>query len=563
VTFPTSGITMDNASAVQDNYNDVDIWGARAALRIELNDNWTVTPTIMGQQTQSNGIFAQDTRLGDLEVSHYFPEHQEDNWAQAALTIQGRIANLDVTYAGSYLNRDVDYQQDYTDYAFFYDTLAGYGAYFYDDNANLINPAQYINAHDAYLKQSHELRFASPAEDRLRFVGGLFYQRQYHQITQRYFVNGDLTSAFESNGLTDTIWLTEQNRIDRDWAVFGEVSYDVTPQLTITGGARLFKYDNSLFGFFGFSTGFSSNPIYVCTDPTPIRQALCSNLDKSQEDEGHTERLNLTYHVNDDVLLYATYSTGFRPGGVNRRGTLPPYDADFLYNYEAGWKSTILDNHLRWNGAVFFEQWEDFQYSILGANGLSQVLNAGNADIYGIESSLDWAVTDSFTLSGAAAYTHAETTTDLCNIDNQTGNIDCSLPLESSSGTELPVTPEFKANLTGRYEFTVGGLESFLQLSGVYQSEVFNDLRNEGENERLLIGTSDAFFTADFSAGIDMPTWSLSAYVDNLTDERGETARYAECATNICADPTPTGGAGVYAIPIRPRTFGIRFGQRF
>ena len=234
-----------------------------------------------------------------------------------------------------------------------------------------------------------------------------------------------------------------------------------------------------------------------------------------------------------------------------------------LYPNANGWKTTILDNRMRWNGAVFFEQWEDFQYSILGANGLSQVVNAGNADIYGIESSVDWAPTENFTLSGAASYTHSETTTDLCNIDSGTGVIDCSLPLESPAGTELPVTPEFKANLTGRYEFLVGGLESFVQLSGIYQGEAFNDLRNAGENERALIGNSDAFFTADFSAGIDMPTWSLSAYVDNLTDERGETARYAECATAVCADPSVPGGAGVYAVVIRPRTFGIRFGQRF
>lgn len=563
ITFPSAGITMDNSAAVDDDYNDVDTWGARAALRIDLNDNWTVTPSVMGQRQQSNGIFAFDPRVGDLEVSHFFPETGDDRWVQAALTVEGRVGNLDVTYAGAFLGRAVDYQQDYTDYAYFYDALAGYGAYFYDDAGDLINPAQYIRATDRYRRETHEFRIATPAENRMRFVGGLFYQRGLHEIHQQYLVNGDLAAPLEVPGYTDTIWLTEQDRIDRDLAVFGEVSYDFTDRLTMTAGLRAFQSRNSLEGFFGFSENFSgSTGVSQCPAPNVPgpRGSPCVNLDKAVEETGYTHRLNLTYDINDDIMIYGTYSTGFRPGGINRKGTLPPYESDFLTNYEFGWKTMLFENRMRFNGAVFFEQWEDFQYSLLGQNGLTEIRNAGNADIYGIEGDINWLVTDNFSLSGAASWLRAETTTDLCNVDPTTLLPDCAGGLLAPSGTELPVTPEVKANFTGRYTFTLANMDAFAQASVAYQSDVYNDIRTY---ERGLIGDSEGYTTANFSTGIDMPTWSVSLYVNNLTDERGEVARYAECATATCATDQAGIPGGVYIVPVQPRTIGIRFGQRF
>ena len=62
-------------------------------------------------------------------------------------------------------------------------------------------------------------------------------------------------------------------------------------------------------------------------------------------------------------MVYATWSEGYRPGGINRRGTLPPYVSDFLTNYELGWKTTWVDNRLPFNGAVFQQDWDDFQFS--------------------------------------------------------------------------------------------------------------------------------------------------------------------------------------------------------
>ena len=109
-----------------------------------------------------------DRTFGENKISHAYPESSEDRWAQAALTVQGKIGNFDLTYAFAHLKRDVDSESDYSDYGYWYDTLAGYGAYFYDDSGDLINPAQYIQAKDRYGKTSHELRIASPQDQRLR-----------------------------------------------------------------------------------------------------------------------------------------------------------------------------------------------------------------------------------------------------------------------------------------------------------------------------------------------------------------------------------------------------------
>jgi outer membrane receptor protein involved in Fe transport len=107
-TFKTSGITQDNAARVEDDYNTSRVVGARAALRIDLDDNWTVTPSLIAQKQKSYGSSGFDPQIGDLELVHFYPESADDDWTQAALTVQGKIGNFDLTYAYSHLDRTVD-----------------------------------------------------------------------------------------------------------------------------------------------------------------------------------------------------------------------------------------------------------------------------------------------------------------------------------------------------------------------------------------------------------------------------------------------------------------------
>ncbi len=412
----------------------------------------------------------------------------------------------------------------------------------------IIDPSQTVSGRDRYNKFSQEIRLSSPAEDRFRFVVGAFWQRQVHDIEQRYGV-ANLASAIEVPGWADTIWLTQQQRIDRDAAVFGEVSFDFIESLTGTIGLRLFKSENSLEGFFGFGPGFSgSTGVAACAVPfVPFHGSPCTNLNKTTEEDGVTHRANLTWRIDDDRLIYGTWSTGYRPGGINRRGTLPPYDSDFLTNYEVGWKTTWAQNRLRFNGALFLQTWEEFQYSFLGANGLTEIQNGVDAEIAGIEADISWAATDNLTFTASATSLASETKADICDEG------DCVNQLRAPAGTELPVTPDFKANLTARYEFNLANWNAFVQGTLVHQSDSGIDLRTD---EAAILGRLPLYTTFDVSGGIAFGNASLDLYIDNVSDERAIITRYAECATPVC-------GGQPYDVPNQPRTIGVRFGQRF
>ena len=565
VTFPTSGAVFDNAALVKKDYNTVETTGGRAALKVELNDSWTIMPTVMGQVQRTDGDFAYNPAVGDLEVQHYFPQYVRDSWVQSALTVEGKIGNFDLVYAGAYLLRNTHEQSDYTDYSLYYDSA--YGKYFVDNAGKLINPAQTIIGTDHYSKYSHELRISSPKENRLRFVGGLFLERQVHEILQDYVVdNGDPLGSVAPNnvsvpGWPGTLWLTDQERVDRDKAIFGELTFDITEHLSASAGLRHFTYDNSLQGFYGFNSTFSSNEgIATCFTPfVPFHGAPCSDLDRGTSGSGNSPKFNLTYKFDPDRLIYATYSKGFRPGGVNRNGggTIPPYQPDYLKNYEIGWKTSWFDNRLRFNGAVFREDWSNFQFSYLGPNSLTIITNAGQARIDGLETDLEFAATQNLTLTSGFSWLNARLTQTFCgdpSICGAPGFDPSTYEQYAPAGTRLPVTPRFKGNITARYTFPVGTYKGDIQGSAVYVGERTSDLRPLAAN---ALGDEPSYAVFDFSAGIQMNSFHYSVYINNAFDKRAVLDRYAECDVLLC------GAIAQYVVPNQPRTIGVKFGQKF
>jgi outer membrane receptor protein involved in Fe transport len=564
--------TIDNAAVAKNNYNDVTTRGARAALKLDFGENWTVTPQIMTQSQLTHGNFSMDPVIGDLKIQKWYPEKYDDKFTQAALTVQGKIGNFDLTYAYTHLKRDIDSESDYSDYAFWYDAYYhayGYTNYFYNDNGDFINPSQLIHGKDGYTKTSHELRISSPQDNRFRVLAGYFWQQQDHKILQQYFTAGDLTSAFEVTGWPDTLWLTNQLRKDHDEAFFGEMSFDFTDKLTGTAGIRFYKYDNSLKGFFGFNANFSHKyGEFLCFSPEQFQGSPCVNLDDSVKKNDHIGRFNLTYKINDTKLIYGTWSEGFRPGGVNRSnpsGNSPAYLPDVLTNYEFGWKTSWLDNRLTFNGAVFQENWQDMQFGFIppGGAGLTIIRNAGSARIRGLEADLNWAVNYNFTLSGGFSLYDAQLTTDYCPKDTTPDSCDPA-KITAPAGSRLPVTAKFKGNLTGRYTFDIGESEAYVQ--GTLQHEG-NRLAYLEAKDNAVYGPLDGYNLFDLSAGIRKNSWSLDFYVKNVFDERNQQSRFAGCV-----GPCATGVPGYvpeypngqhYLIAGQPRTFGIRFSQEF
>ena len=121
-----------------------------------------------------------------------------------------------------------------------YGGIANY--FYYSDNAgNPIDPRQYITGGNHFKKMSQELRVATPADKPFRVIAGAFYQHQANDILQEYHVD-NLADDLSVNGRPGLIWLTKQKRVDHDYALFGEASFDVTPQITLTGGGRYYKF---------------------------------------------------------------------------------------------------------------------------------------------------------------------------------------------------------------------------------------------------------------------------------------------------------------------------------
>ena len=566
---PTTNLTVNNSALVEDNFNDVETYGGRAALKIDLDDNWTVTPTALYQRQDTKGPFLFDRSLGkDLKVRDFLETRNLDRWWLAAMTVEGKVGNWDLVYSGSYFERKVNNISDYSEYSVAYDTYGSYYTNFPDGRGGFINPTQNQILFDKYTKHSQELRVVSPSSDRFRVTAGLFYQRQTNDIEADYVIAGISTipQPLPNPALTpfpqfpDSLFRTRIKRIDRDYAAFAEASYDLTDTLKLSAGIRGFIYQNTITGFSGFLRN-ALNPPFFCI-PTTDTSIPCVNIAASASSgaplkatgSGETHKINLSWQATPSKLLYATYSTGFRPGGNNRRPDVIPFNADTLTNYEIGWKTTWFDRRLRINGAAFYEQWKDVQFGIApaGGNGVTFTYNVGDARVYGIEGDFSLSLGD-LTLSGGGTYIDAKLATDFGPINLQ------GLPIagtpDAPRGTQLPIQPKFKGNLTARYAFPISSLDAFVQGSVSYQSAGRPFLTNAefgGSGGRNLSG----FATADFSAGTKISNFSVEVYVQNAFDKRGILSLNSACGLTQCL-------AAARAFPTKPQQFGLKIGTKF
>ena len=574
--IPNDPLTVTNADVAAQRFNALTTYGGRGLLKFDVNDSWTITPEVLWQSQRADGDFLYDPTKGDLNIADFTDGLNEDKWYQSALTVEGKIANFDLLYSGGWFERDVHNLVDYSGYTVGYDAYsqlpgATYSATRYVDckqgtpanNCNgaggpLTDPTQFTDNHDKYTKMSHELRVTSPTDYSIRGTAGLFYQRQTDNIRAQFMAN-DLPSYYSVDGSPDTVYLTQQIRVDRDYAVFGETTFDLTDKFKLTAGIRKFWVENTLYGFFGFNDVVSPHGEQLCNPPVSSATIIanywpCINTDKKVVEDGETHKINLTYQIDADRMVYGTYSTGFRPGGNNRLQEVAPYAADTLTNFEVGWKTAWLDRRIRANGAVFYERWKDMQLSVLGISGITSIVNAADARVKGVEGDVSWLVADDLTLAASGTYVDAKTTQNFCPLDPTTELVthDCADPT-APAGTQLPVTPKFKGNLSARYKFAVGNYQNFVQATVIHQGSSTSQL------DQILnsyMGNLSQFTTVDFAAGTGMKNWHLSAYIENAFDKRGELGRNAECASANCY-------TDYHVYPIKPMIFGVKFGQQF
>ena len=449
---------------------------------------------------------------------------------------------MDLVYAAAYLDRDVESTSDYTGYSEYYESWGGCYAKeggYYTDSLECNDPTQIFVGDEKFSRQSHELRLQSSQENRLRWIAGIFYQRQKHDFDYQWIVPGmDSVDSVIEGG--HTTWQTKQIRIDRDKAVFGELSYDITDDLNVTAGVRAYEFENSLYGFNGmylWHCGAAGGR--VCYENP--------NLDDVKKGSGESYKLNVNYTINDDAMVYGTYSEGFRAGGVNRAKLVyvPSYEPDYVTNYEFGWKISSEDKRLRFNGAVYFLDWKNVQMATLdfSISQLTIIHNAGAARTKGAEFDLSYAASENLTLSFAASYNDAKLQKDFGRRDAEG-----VFSVTAAAGTPMPFVPKTQFTAIARYTDDIADFPAFAQIALSYTGKSWSSIEAASRHEQK------DYTLVNLSAGIDGDDWSVGLFADNLFDTR------AQISYN---DP------GYYSVndtsfsTNRPRSLGIRFGQKF
>ena len=563
-------LTVNNAPFVKKNFNTVDQFGGRAALKVDLDENWTVTPMVIYQHQVAKGTYLYNDPnnanysagyvpgYGNFQVHDFTPDHDQDSWYLASLTLQGKISDWDVTYNGSYFHRKADIHADYSYFTTVYDGLSipGY-TYFTDSSGKAIDPTQTYHQNDVYTKMSHEFRVSSPASNPWKLTAGLYWQRQTNEHIADYIVNGLSTSQqytadgwYIAGAPADDVYYTNAYRVDRDYAMFAEGSYDITKNVTLIAGIRGFIADNTLAGWSGGASALANqagvaNCAVVTVQACPNIGHTPGNTPLKAVASGETHKAEIKWQFTHDDMVYAIYSTGFRPGGNNRLAialgqvqNIPPFGPDTLTNYEIGWKLGFLNRKLWIDGAVFDEEWHNIQYSEPGLLGIYYTVNAGNARSRGVEGSIDWRAAPGLTLSTNGTYIDAKLTTPF---------------LGAPAGTRLPVTPKFKVNATARYEMHLGSSKAFLQGSINHQGGTTSYLTTAGE---AALGPTAGFTTVDFSAGLSHDAWNFTVFAANAFNEMGVLSKNSVCTPGIC-------GQLARLYPTKPQQFGLRAGYKF
>ena len=521
--------SANNTSLVEKDFNDSFYKGARLGLKYDINDDWELLVQHTQQELGADGVFDYDPEVGDLEVQRYFPDKLRDEFSQTSWTVNGTINELELVYTGAFLDREVEQAIDYTGYNNSGGFIPWYNCSYASEQVSYrecLDPTKGFKGRQDQTRITHEFRIATDAEQPLRFIGGIFYD-DFEIETQDDFVytatpelgfvpNAPISGANNINPdarPAGVAFFNDITRTEEQIAVFGELSYDLTDNLTVTAGLRWYEIESDFTG----SSNFAEKG--VDGDSGRDYDTSGGHSDKPLKSDDTITKFNISYQATEDILLYATYSEGFRPGGFNRGGGIASanpafpdvkvtYDTDDVTNYELGWKAMLLDNTLRFNANLYFIEWDDMQVSRfdpVNVSILTFIENAADSEIKGFEGDIAWQATDNLTLLGAFSYNDTELTA-----------LNAQVIEMAPIGSALPLTPEFQGNLRARYDWEIGEYLVNWQLAGQYAGSSYSSIV-DSEREK-----QDSYTLLNASIGIEKESWSAKLYIDNLTDKRAE-----------------------------------------
>jgi iron complex outermembrane recepter protein len=573
---PTPTNSASNNNLVANAINPVTYDGIRAGALLKFNEDWNALFVQSYQNMNAQGVF-YETPLGsgipaphlpDLSVQLYNPSFDKDRFENTALTVNGRVGELNIVYSGAYLVRNVHQVQDYTNYARgtyadYYQCIPGPKG----TPGQCYSPATTWHDQERDVHQSHEMRLSTPDDWRVRAIGGVFWENYviHEQTDWLYKTAPGFTDIAPPPGASvnnpdirndNEAFFDDVTRGYKQRAAFGSVDVDLIPKvLTLTAGTRYYRFDNMEVG-----ASVGSFGCYEAGPPPCLASASNLNaLGLRNTYTGTRSRANLTWKITPDVMVYYTWSQGFRPGGFNRSThfsalldfqTPLAFAPDTLINNEFGWKTEWLDHRLQFNGAVYQEDWKHVQDTFYDPNSelgnQSFEINGPNYRVRGVEIQPVARITQELTLTGSAAWNSSNQVTSpyLLNVAGKaiTAVPNPYGPLDST----LAQSPAFQGNLRARYEFTVGDYRPFVQVGGQHQAHSHSSTGYAQFNDQ------PGFSTYDASAGVSKDAWLVQAYCQNLTDTRAEL--YIDTFTGLPMKEITVN---------RPRTAGLKFSYKF
>ncbi|WP_374471014.1 TonB-dependent receptor domain-containing protein [Phenylobacterium sp.] len=399
------------------------------------------------------------------------------------------------------------------------DMLAAYSAYV-DDRA----PGM-LNQPDSMQAQVQELRLQSAGSGFTAWTVGVFREAREDTIDSQVLV-ADAATGRPRPDLGYTGRRLVANAL-RQRAIYGEATIGADRATSLTIGARRFDYERRTVG-----------QVLVAN---VISNTTNANFETEADEDGWSLKVLASRRIGPSLLAYAQASQGFRPGGINTVPELPPalaaYEADSVWNYEAGVKMASPDNRASLNAAAYRVDWRNMQFSATSANGaFGFITNVGRAQIDGFE--LDAAVAFE---AGRAGVNLNLSRAEL--VDDQAAAEAIGL---GSAGDRLPFVPRLAFNLWGEYRPPpFGALDLLLRADVAYVGRSHSTFRPGAANDTSL----GDLWLVNLRATAGRDAWRLGAYVENLLDSHKPTAA--------------TTGATPQPYPTAPRHLGVTATYRF
>jgi outer membrane receptor protein involved in Fe transport len=569
--------TSDNADVVEEDWNDYEATGGRLAALWQISPQWDASLSFVSQYSDTNGDWLTDPAIGDYKIVSFYDEYRDDDWYQTSASIKGDLGFAELTATASWFEREIEYQWDNTLY----------------ENWRTANPAFGPLYDTAYLggttfnyqeqnRWTYEVRLTSQGESRLQWMAGAFYEDVWDwwhygakvpglRSTQAWYTANYYADYFGADVVplpdTNEYYTNFFEKTVRQKALFGELTFDLTDQWSVTGGARWFEFDRQEVESNEVPRGL---PVFDY-DPD-VGYFLSAPTVSEGKDDDVVMKLATQYRFDDTKMLYALYSEGFRLGGENSpraalRGVVPEtYEPDVLENYELGFKSQWLDNRLLVNVSLFFMKWSDIQLS--GDTHpddpwwLRGTFNGGKAEQKGIELQTEWHVSDRFSFEIGGFLADPEFSESFVTPDGD--------PIEE--GWPMPDSPEEKLWAAAEYRvpgFLIQDGEFWTRFSYAYTGEFWNDISfircfnictdpvDVADSRDQLV---PSWSTATLQFGVSSDNgWDAALIVRNLFDD--DSAGYMSQSDYGAAFGDPRFRYRI--TPQRPRTVSLSFTKRW